>query len=33
MYAVDSCKQDVPELVTVGARRLACPVDPLRERV
>jgi oligopeptide transport system ATP-binding protein len=31
-YAVDTCKSDIPELVTVGARRLACPVDPLRAR-
>ena len=29
-YAVDSCRTDVPPLVTIGSRRLACPVDPLR---
>ena len=28
MYAVDSCGTDVPELLQVGDRRLACPVDP-----
>ncbi len=28
-YAVDSCRADVPPLVQVGSRRLACPVDPL----
>jgi oligopeptide/dipeptide ABC transporter ATP-binding protein len=29
-YAIDSCRTDVPPLVTVGSRRLACPVDPLQ---
>jgi oligopeptide transport system ATP-binding protein len=28
-YAVDSCRADVPPLVQIGSRRLACPVDPL----
>jgi oligopeptide/dipeptide ABC transporter ATP-binding protein len=27
-YAVDSCRTDVPELLKVSDRRLACPVDP-----
>jgi len=27
-YAVDSCRTDVPELLPVSDRRLACPVDP-----
>jgi len=27
-YAVDSCRTDVPELLQVADRRLACPVDP-----
>jgi oligopeptide/dipeptide ABC transporter ATP-binding protein len=27
-YAVDSCLTDVPALVDVGGRRVACPVDP-----
>jgi oligopeptide transport system ATP-binding protein len=31
-YAVDSCRTDVPPLVQVGSRRLACPVDPLAVR-
>jgi oligopeptide/dipeptide ABC transporter ATP-binding protein len=29
-YAIDSCRTDVPPLIAVGSRRLACPVDPLR---
>ncbi len=29
-YAADSCRTDVPPFVTIGSRRLACPVDPLR---
>jgi oligopeptide transport system ATP-binding protein len=28
-FALDSCATDVPPLVTVDGRRLACPVDPL----
>jgi oligopeptide transport system ATP-binding protein len=28
-YAVDTCRTDVPPLVQVGSRLLACPVDPL----
>jgi oligopeptide transport system ATP-binding protein len=27
-YAVDSCRTDIPELLAVSDRRLACPVDP-----
>jgi oligopeptide/dipeptide ABC transporter ATP-binding protein len=27
-YAKDSCSQQVPPLVVVDGRRLACPVDP-----
>jgi oligopeptide/dipeptide ABC transporter ATP-binding protein len=27
-YAVDSCRTEVPPLVQVDSRRLACPVDP-----
>jgi oligopeptide/dipeptide ABC transporter ATP-binding protein len=27
-HAVDSCRVDVPELLAVSDRRLACPVDP-----
>ena len=30
-YAIDSCRTVVPPLVTIGSRRLACPVEPLRE--
>ncbi len=32
-YAVDSCRTQVPQLVEVDARRLACPVDPLAVKV
>jgi peptide/nickel transport system ATP-binding protein len=28
-YTRNSCRTDIPELVDVGGRRLACPVDPL----
>ena len=28
-YLQQSCRTDVPELVDIGGRRLACPVDPL----
>jgi oligopeptide/dipeptide ABC transporter ATP-binding protein len=28
MYAVDACRTDVPPLVRVGSRLIACPVDP-----
>ena len=28
-FAIDSCRTEVPPLVAVGSRRLACPVDPL----
>ncbi len=28
-YLQDSCRTDVPELVDIGGRLLACPVDPL----
>ncbi len=27
-YAVDACRAEVPPLLTIGDRRLACPVDP-----
>ena len=30
-YAVDSCHVEVPALTPTSGRRLACPVDPLRE--
>jgi oligopeptide/dipeptide ABC transporter ATP-binding protein len=29
-YAQETCRQDVPPLVAVDGRRLACPVDPFR---
>jgi oligopeptide/dipeptide ABC transporter ATP-binding protein len=28
VYAIDSCRTEVPELRRIGARGLACPVDP-----
>jgi oligopeptide/dipeptide ABC transporter ATP-binding protein len=31
-YLRESCRVDVPELVDVGDRLLACPVDPFSER-
>jgi oligopeptide/dipeptide ABC transporter ATP-binding protein len=31
-YALEECARDVPALVAVNGRRLACPVDPLRSR-
>jgi oligopeptide transport system ATP-binding protein len=30
-YSVEACRQEVPPLVRVDGRLLACPVDPLRE--
>ncbi len=31
-YALERCTQEIPALVSVNGRRLACPVDPLRTR-
>jgi oligopeptide/dipeptide ABC transporter ATP-binding protein len=28
-YAKESCRESVPELIAIGSRRLACPVNPL----
>jgi oligopeptide/dipeptide ABC transporter ATP-binding protein len=30
-YLRESCRTDVPELVDIGGRVLACPVDPFAE--
>jgi len=29
-YVVDTCRTERPPMITVGARRFACPVDPFR---
>jgi oligopeptide/dipeptide ABC transporter ATP-binding protein len=29
-YAIESCRVDPPETITLGRRRFACPVDPFR---